>query len=364
MRLIEYVNFKPQYRTIKNDINHAISTVIKSQRYILGKELEAFEIEYAGYLGCKYAIGVASGTDALLLSLMALKVGKNDEVIMPVNTFIASAHAPLVLGAKPVFVDCDPKTYQIDIDQLEKNITKKTKVIIPVHLYGSPCDIKKIIKIAKKYNIYVIEDTCQAHGAELNNNKLGTFADIGVYSFYPAKNLGCFGDGGCIVTNNTVLYKKLKQLRNYGETEKYYYSIVGINSRLDEIQAAILRVKLKYIDAWNNQRRALAEIYEKTLNCKVLQNIPGSKPIYHIFPVYIQKRDECRNYLLENNIQTGIHYPVPLHLQKSLKNLGYKKGDFPVAEKVAKGLLSLPLYPGLTKKELLYVSKTLNSFIS
>lgn len=362
MHIVEFVNFKKQYKSVKKEINQAIAAVLNRQRFILGEELEGFEKEFSDYLGCKYAIGVGSGTDALLLSLLALGVGKNDEVIMPTNTFIASAHAPVMLGAKPVFVDCDPLTYQIDIEQLEKNITKKTKVIIPVHLYGSPCDIKKIISIAKKYKISVIEDACQAHGAEIDNRKVGTFADLGVFSFYPAKNLGCLGDGGCVVTNNHDLYIKIKKLRNYGETEKYFYSIVGINSRLDEIQAAVLRVKLKHIDIWNNQRREIADLYKRLLLFKSQKHLKNSKPVYHIFPITVTSRDKCRKYLLSKKIQTGIHYPVPLHMQESLRDLGYNKGDFPVSETVASELISLPLYPGITKEEVTYVSKHLNSF--
>lgn len=360
---IPFVNLKAQYKNIKPEIDKAIKRVVTTQAFILGKELEAFEKEFAKYLGVKHAVGVNSGTDGLILSLLALGIGKGDEVITPANSFVATTTAIVQVGAKPVLVDCDPNTYQIDVAQVEKKITKKTKAILPVHLYGAPCEIDKLQEIAKKNNLLLIEDACQAHGATLNTKKLGTFGDIGVFSFYPSKNLGAYGDGGAIVTDSKDLYEKLIKMRNYGQTKKYYHDSFGLNSRLDEIQASVLRVKLKYLDKWNKERNRIAASYKKSIkNYKTQLIIKNGKSAYHLFVIESEKRDKLQKYLSENGIQTLIHYPTPIHLQEVNSSLGYKNGDFPNSEKIASRILSIPIYAELGTIEQDYVTQILNKF--
>lgn len=359
---IPFLDLKAQYKSIKPEIDEAVKRVIDSQYFVLGSELEAFEKEFAKYLGVKYVIGVNSGTDGLILALLSLDIGKGDEVIAPANSFIATTNAIVQIGAKPILVDCNPYTYQIDIKRVEEAITKITKAILPVHLYGAPSEIDKLKKVAKRYKLFLIEDACQAHGATLNNKKLGTFSDLGVFSFYPGKNLGAYGDGGAITTNNKNLHEKLLKLRNYGQTKKYYHDSFGINSRLDEIQAAILRVKLKYLDKWNKKRNIVANYYNKSLKSyKTQKIIENGKSCYHLFVIESDNRDKLKKYLLDNGIHTLIHYPVPIHLQRTYKRLGYKQGDFPNAEKLSKTLLSLPLYPEITNNQIMYVSKFINA---
>lgn len=360
---VPFLDLKTQYKNIKSEIDAAIKKVVDSQHFILGSELEAFENEFAKYLGVKYVVGVNSGTDGIILALLSLGIGKGDEVITPANSFIATTAAIVQTGAKPVLVDCDPDTYQIDVEQVEKAITKKTKAILPVHLHGAPAEIDKLQEIAKRNKLFLIEDACQAHGATFNNKKLGAFGDLGVFSFYPGKNLGAYGDGGAIVTSNKNLYKKLLKLRNYGQAKKYYHDSFGINSRLDEIQAAVLRVKLKYLDRWNKERNEVAENYNKSLiDYKTQKIIKGGKSNYYLFVIECGNRNKLQRHLLDNGIHTLIHYPMPIHLQKAYLNLGYKKGDFPKAEKLSKVILSIPIYPEITKEEILYITKTMDIF--
>lgn len=362
---ISFLDLKSQYKNIKIEVDGAVKRVIDSQYFVLGQELESFEKEFAKYLGIKYVVGVNSGTDGLILALLSLDIGKGDEVITPANSFISTTNAIAQVGAKPILVDCNPDTYQINVKQAEEAITKKTKAILPVHLYGAPSEIDKLKKVAKRYKLFLIEDACQAHGAILNNKKLGTFSDLGVFSFYPGKNLGAYGDGGAIVTGSKKLYKKLLKLRNYGQTMKYYHDSFGINSRLDEIQAAILRVKLKYLDKWNNDRNKIVDNYNRFLkNYKKQKIIKNGKSCYHLFVVESDNRNKLQRYLLDNGIQTLIHYPVPINLQKTYKSLGYKKGDFTNAEKLSKKLLSLPLYPELSRNQIMNVSRCINTFFS
>lgn len=362
---IKFLDFDRQYKTVSQEIEKAISRVLKRQIFILGPELEAFESEFAKYLGVKYVVGLNSGTDALEFCLRALEIGPGDEVITPANSYIATSLAISYVGAKPVLVDCDPNTYQVDVSQIEKKITKKTKAILPVHLYGAPCEIDKITKLAKKHNLFVIEDVAQAVGTTLHGKKMGSFGDINAFSFYPGKNLGAYGDAGAVATNSKKLFEKARFLRNYGQTKKYHHVTFGRNSRLDEIQAAVLRVKLKYIDEWNKTRRDIANMYYETLSkVKTQSLLPKGESNYHLFVIETKKRDQLQKFLEKNNIGTLIHYPIPIHLQKTYSHLQYEKGNFPVAEKVAKSILSLPIYPGLSKKEITHISHKIASFFS
>lgn len=362
---IKFLDFERQYGTLAKEVQEAIARVFKRQWFVLGPEVEAFEEEFAKYLGVKYIVGLNSGTDALEFCLRALEIGPGDEVITPANSYIATSLAISYVGAKPVLVDCDPHTYQVDVAQIEKKITKKTKAILPVHLYGAPCEIDKIMKIAKKHKIFVVEDVAQAVGTTLNGKKMGSFGDINAFSFYPGKNLGAYGDAGAVATNSKKLYEKAKFWRNYGQTKKYHHVTFGRNSRLDEIQAAILRVKLKYIDEWNVLRREVANNYHEALSTiKTQKLLPSGESNYHLFVIETKKRDQLQKFLEKNNIGTLIHYPIPIHLQKTYKHLGYKKGHFPVAEKIAKSILSLPMYPGLSKKEIKHIGQQINSFFS
>lgn len=360
---IEFVNLKRQYVSIKRDIDQAVNRVLKSQYFILGDELKAFEKEFASFLGIKHVVGVDNGSDGLVLALQALEVGPDDEVITPVNSFISTTFAITELGATPVFVDIDPTTHQIDVDGARKKITKKTKVILPVHLYGSPCQIDELIKIARKHDIHVVEDACQAHGAKFAGKRLGTFGIMGVFSFYPGKNLGAYGYGGAICTNSQKIADKLRLLRNFGQRVRYYHDIVGKNSKLDDLQAAVLRVKLKHLDSWNKKRGDRAKIYKTGLaDLSMPQIVEKGESNYHLFVVEVNRRNELQKYLVSRGIMAQIHYPVPIHLQKCYKYLGYKRGDFPMAERAASRILSLPIYAELTKKELEYVVYQVNQF--
>lgn len=363
---IPFLDLQRQYKKIRPEINQAIQRVFRRQFFILGEELAQFEKEFAAYLGIRYTVGVASGTDGLMLALWALDIGKGDEIITHANGYVATAIAISRVGAAPILVDCDPDTYQIDTRQVEKRITKKTKAILAIHLYGAPFNVNTLQKIAKKNKLYLIEDACQAHGGMYKNKKLGTFGDLGVFSFYPSKNLGAYGDGGAVVVNKKDLYETLVKLRNYGQSKKYYNDRIGINSRLDEIHAAILRVKLKYIDLWNRKRNKIANMYKQELHesVKVQTIIEDGTSNYHLFVIETAKRDRLQKFLGENGIGTQIHYPVPIHLQKCYQNLGYKPGDFPMSERAARHILSLPMFPELTADEILYVTQVLKEFYS
>lgn len=365
MKNIPYLDLYRQYVVIEDEIDIAIKRVLNNQSFILGQELEAFESTLANYLDVKYVVGVGSGTDGLVLAFMALGIGKGDEVITPVNSFIATTLAITEVGATPIFTDVDPQTYQMSINDLSSKITKRTKAILPVHLYGAPSDITSIINIALKNDLHVVEDACQAHGATVNGKKVGTYGSMGVFSFYPGKNLGAYGDGGAICTNNEQIYNILRKLRNYGQTKKYFHDDIGKNSRLDEIQAAVLTVKLKHLSNWNRKRNAKANHYRKLLEDIKTQFVPRDDySVYHIFTVEHERRDELKMYLAGQGIQTQIHYPVPIHLQKCYRYLGHKKGDFPIAEGVAGRILSLPIYPELKNVEVEYIAKEINHFHS
>ncbi|HEY9188663.1 MAG TPA: DegT/DnrJ/EryC1/StrS family aminotransferase [Ignavibacteria bacterium] len=354
----------PQYEAYKDEIQKAINRVLTSGKYILGEELTNFEKEFAEYIECDYAIGVASGTDALILSLLALGIGKGDEVITTPFTAIPTISAIIDTGATPVFVDIDENTFLIDLNKLKKAITKKTKAIIPVHIFGNPVDIFKLKNIAE--NIPIIEDACQAHGSKLYNKKVGGLGDFGTFSFYPTKNLGAYGDGGIITTNNSEYAHKLKLLRMYGMTDYHHIIINGINSRLDEIQAAILRLKLKYLEQFNLQRNKIANEYISRLNNRffIHQKINNNCfSNYHVFVSrYLGNRNKLIEYLDKKNIQTNIYYLLPVYLQQANKFLNIKKGQYPVVEKICNEVIALPMYPELKENDLNTIINEINNF--
>lgn len=363
--MISFLDLKRQYLSIEDEIAQALQSVFDKSWFILGEQVEAFEEEFSIYMGTKYGIGVGSGTEAIHLALVACGVKSADEVITVPNTAVPTISAISFANATPVFVDIDPNTYTMDTSQLERNITERTKVILPVHLYGHPVDMDPILDIAKRYNLKVVEDACQAHGAEYKGEKVGSIGDIGCFSFYPSKNLGAYGDGGFVTTNDRKLADKIRLLRNYGQSEKYFHLIKGFNSRLDEIQAAILRVKLKRLVLWNDKRRELARCYCQLLEHSAVlvpREMDYANHVYHLFVIRSQKRDELQAFLRSHGIGTLIHYPIPVHLQKSYEDLGIGLGSFPTAEKCATEILSLPLYPELTVDEVTEVSKIICDF--
>ncbi|KPJ55939.1 transcriptional regulator [Parcubacteria bacterium DG_74_2] len=367
---MKFLDLNAQYKTIKIEIDIAIKRVLDKGIFIGGKEVEYFEKEIADFCNVKYAIGVNSGTDALFLSLKAIGIKSGDEIITTPFTFIATAEVIANLGAKPIFADINSKTFNIDPKNIEKKITKKTKAIVPVHIFGQIADMAKIMKIAKKYKLFVIEDAAQAIGAKYKNKKAGAIGNLGCFSFFPSKNLGAYGDGGMIVTNNKKLSNKIRLLKNHGSspTDKYKNLILGTNSRLDTIQAAILRVKLKHLSKWSKKRRKKANYYTRQL--KNIENIitpsiiKDNSHIFHQYTIRIKegKRDKLRSYLEKQGIPIMIYYSLPLHLQPAFKYLGYKKSDFPEAEKASKEVLSLPLYPELKRKDHDFIIKNIKDF--
>lgn len=363
---IPFIDLKKQYLAIKKDLQDPINRTLDSGLFIKGPDLECFENDFAKFNETKFSIGVGSGTDALHLCLMSLNIGKGDEVLLPVNTFVATAYSILYVGAKPIFIDVDPKTYNIDVSKAEGKITRKTKAIIPVHLYGQPANMDGLSKLAKKYKIFIVEDACQAHGATYKGKFVGSFGTVAAFSFYPSKNLGAYGDGGAITTNSAKLVNSIKSLREYGSTSKYSFNKIGINSRLDSLQAVILQTKLKHLKEWNRAKLKLASYYN--LRFKEIPEIitpitdKYSTPVYHLYVIRTPKRDALLKHLKSRGVETGIHYPIPLHLQKSLQFLGYKKGDFPVAEHLSNEILSLPMFPELTSDQQDYIVSCIKEF--
>lgn len=362
---MQFLDLKAQYKSIKKEINQAVLKALNEGDFILGSEVKKLEYDISRYCKTKYGIGVNSGTDALYLSLMAIGVGPDDEVIVPPFSFIATVDVVALLGAKPVFVDINPKTFNIDENKIEEKISKKTKAIIPVHIFGRPVEIDRIMEIAKKYNLFVIEDAAQAIGAKYKGRQIGSIGHLGCFSFFPSKNLGAYGDGGMIVTNDDLLAKKIQALRVHGSFKKYHHDLLGINSRLDNLQAAILRVKLKYLNSWVKKRQKVASIYTKGLK-KVTGIIApdnyGDKNIsthvYHQYTIRAKHRDKLQDYLKDNGIPTMVYYPLALHLQTVFKNLGYKDGNMPESEKATQEVLSLPIYPELdAKKQKIIIDK-------
>lgn len=364
--MIPLVDLKAQYKTIKKEILSKVQEVLESCAFIQGKYVEDFETQYADLLNAKYCIGCSSGTSALFLGLKALGIGAGDEVITTPFTFTATAEAICNTEAKPVFVDIDPDTYNIDVSKIEKVITKKTKAIVPVHLYGNPVNMLLLIQIAKNYNLKVVEDCAQAHLATYRNKAVGTFGDIGAFSFYPGKNLGAYGDAGAVITNDKSLADRMRKLADHGRVQKYYHEIVGYNFRLDAVQAAVLIVKLKHICGWTKKRQRNAELYNNFLKENRQIKIPKAqddgKHVYHLYVVQVSNRDKTINYLRKKGIMASIHYPLPLHLQKAFKFLGYKKGDLPVSEEVSKKVMSLPMYPELDERKIKFICDSLNGF--
>jgi len=360
--MIEYENLRKVNERFFDAFRKKLDEVLDSGWFILGKQVENFEKEFATYLGAKYCIGVASGLDALILALDAMEFEKGSEIIVPSNTYIATILAVVRCGLKPVLVEPDIRTYNIDPSKIEEKITPKTRAIIPVHLYGKSCDMEPIMEIAERYNLVVIEDCAQAHGAMYKNKKVGTFG-IGCFSFYPTKNLGALGDGGAIVTNDEKLAEKLRALRNYGSSKKHYSDYVGYNSRLDELQAAFLRVKLPFLDDIINHKRKLAKIYLENLSDDFIKPVqhPDYFDVYHIFPIRHPKRDELREYLLQHNIKTEIHYPYPPHKQKSMQNI--LQGNYPISEEIHSTILSLPISYFHTPDDILKVCEIMNKFL-
>jgi dTDP-4-amino-4,6-dideoxygalactose transaminase len=363
--VIKFLDLNLQYRQIKPEINRALNRALNRCDFVLGQDVASFEREFADYCAGKFAIGLNSGTDALFLSLLSLGITKGDEVIVPAFTYIATAFAVTYTGARPVFVDVDEQTFNIDVNKIERAITKKTKAIIPVHLFGQCADMQPILKIARKYNLKVIEDAAQAHGASYKsrNQKAGSIGDVGCFSFYPTKNMGGFGDGGMVVTNNNKIFQKLFKLRDYGRKSRYEHTSLGYNSRLDNLQAAILRVRLRHLDSNNRLRRHYAQIYdEKLMDIKGLicpSQASYAQHVYHAYTIRVKNRIRLLEEFKKNDIGFMIYYPIPLHLQKVYRGLGYQRGDFVVAEKLSQEVLSLPMYPGLKKSQIDLVAGTI-----
>ena len=352
---IPLMDMVAQYRSIKEEIDQAISEVLEKGHFILGPNVAAFEKEIAAFLGVKHGVGVASGTDALILAMRALDIGPGDEVIVPSYTFFATAEAVLLVGATPVLVDVEPATYTIDVTQIASRITDKTKAIIPVHLYGHPANMTAVMELAREHKLKVIEDNAQAFGAEHRGEKTGSIGDVACLSFFPSKNLGGCGDGGMVVTNDDSVAERIRMLRTHGWRKKYFPEVVGYNSRLDELQAAILRVKLRHLDGWNERRRELADVYRARLEgtrLKTPVESDGNRHVYHLFILEVEDRDSFQEQLKAQGIPTAIYYPQPLHLNEPLNHLGYKLGDFPVSEKASERTISIPFYPEISEEQI------------
>jgi dTDP-4-amino-4,6-dideoxygalactose transaminase len=364
---VPFVDLKSQYQAIKNEIDQAMQAVINDTAFIDGPYLEAFEEAFAQFCGTEYAVGVSSGTSALGLALKASGIGRGDEVITVPNTFMATVEAIIDCGARPVFVDIDPATCTLDVTELGAAITPSTRAIIPVHLYGQPVDMDPVMALAEQHNLLVIEDACQAHGATYKGRATGSLGHAGCFSFYPGKNLGAYGDGGAVVTNDQALAAEIVMLRNHGTKQKYVHEVVGWNERLDALQAAILQVKLKYLPEWNELRRAHAAAYNARLS-----EVPGitcpheadyARHVYHVYGIHVQDRDAVMDTLKAHGAGCGIHYPIPVHLQQACGYLGHERGDFPHTEYSADHIVSLPMFPELSNEQIAYVVDTLSNAV-
>jgi dTDP-4-amino-4,6-dideoxygalactose transaminase len=363
--MIPFVDLKAQYRGIKDEIDAAVHQVLDSTQFVLGSEVAAFEKEFAAYCGSENGIAVNSGTSALHLALLTAGAGPGDEVITVPFTFVATVAAIVYTGAKPVFVDIDPRTYTMAVDGLEQAITPRTKAIIPVHLYGQIADMDPILEIARRHNLTVIEDACQAHGAEYQGRRAGGMGDLGCFSFYPGKNLGAYGEGGMVVTNSPDYTRTIKMLRDWGQERKYQHVLKGFNYRLEGIQGAILRVKLRHLEAWTEARRQNAGLYDKLLGSNGVQTpeaLPDRRHVYHVYAVRTSRRQALQDFLQEQGISTGIHYPIPVHLLPAYADLGYAAGSFPVSEEVAQEVLSLPMYPEMEAAAVSAVAEKIHEF--
>lgn len=364
--MIPLVDLRAQYHAIKHEIDPAITHVLETSQFVLGQEVAAFEEEFASYCTTPYAIGVNSGTSALHLALLAAGVGTGDEVITVPFTFVATAAAICYVGARPVFVDIDPHSFTMDVTKIAEAITPRTKAILPVHLYGQPADMDPIMEIAKRHGLTVIEDACQAHGAEYKGQRVGSIGHLGCFSFYPGKNLGAYGEGGVVVTKDPEYASTLRMLRDWGQDRKYHHVMKGFNFRLDGIQGAILRVKLQHLEAWTILRQHHASRYDRLLRQRDLEGpamMPYARHVYHIYAVRVRERDAVQRQLLSKGVQTGIHYPIPVHLQLAHADLGYEPGDFPHSERAADEVLSLPMYAELTDSQIDTVSDVIGEVI-
>jgi dTDP-4-amino-4,6-dideoxygalactose transaminase len=363
---VPFGDLKTHYQTYRTQLDTAIGRVLQSGHFILGPELERFEKDFETYLGTGYVAGCASGTEAIYLALAACDVGPGDEVLVVAHTAVPTINAISMMGATPIFVDIDPATCLMDVNDLAKRITKRTKAIVPVHLYGQTVDMETVMKLAKEHGLKVIEDCAQSTGARYKGTMAGTIADFGAFSFYPSKNLGAFGDGGAVSTSSRENFDRLVMLRNYGQSKRYFHDVIGINSRLDEIQAAILSAQIPYVPEWNERRQEIAKRYTQALKDVVQTPVeaPDNSHVYHLYVIQTEKRDELQAYLLDQGIQALIHYPNPAHLQKAYAYLGWQPGSLPVTEKVARQILSLPMYQGLTDEQVDAVIKAVREFYS
>ena len=362
---IQFVDLKKQYQPLKEEILEGFSDVLDSMYLFLGKNVQAFEKEFSEFCEVKHGIGVSDGTSALHIILRALEIGPGDEVITPVNTFIATAEAIAMVGAKPVLVDIDPQTYLMDLDQVEAKITPKTKVILPVHLYGQLVDMRELRDLANSHGIKVVEDACQAHGAAFDGKQAAAYGDAAAYSFYFSKNLGAYGEAGFITTNDDEIARRVRMIRDHGSEQKYCHDLIGMNSRLDELQAVVLRAKLKHLADWNEARRSHAQIYTELFDPSMVTTpieVKGAKHIYHLYVIRAPQRDDLQNYLKENGIFTGIHYPIPIHQQKAFSYLGYQTGDFPETEKAVTEILSIPMFAELSDEDIERIVDTVHEF--
>lgn len=353
---VPFLDLKSQHAPIRLELNDAIQEVIDESAFAGGPFVAQFEADFAAYCACSHAVGVGSGTEALWLCLLALGVGPGDEVITVPNTFMATAEAITYCGARPVFAEVDERTYTMDPIALEKAVTARTKAIIPVHLFGQPADMDPILEVARKHGLFVIEDACQAHGAEYKGRKVGTVADAACFSFYPGKNLGAFGEAGAVVTCNAELEEKVRVLRDHGQVRKYYHSMVGWNCRMDGIQAAVLRVKLRHLERWTELRQSHAAQYARGFNGTDELVAPAQaawvRHVYHIYAIRVKNRDRVMRLLAEQGVGSGVHYPIPVHLQEAYRGLGYRRGSFPIAERCATEFVSLPMFPELTPAQI------------
>jgi dTDP-4-amino-4,6-dideoxygalactose transaminase len=362
---IPLVNLKKQYAPLKDEILSGIEHVFEGMQLFLGENVQAIEMEFAQFCGVEYGVGVSDGTSALHIILRAMGIGPGDEVITVSHTFIATAEAILLAGATPIFVDIDPVTYLMDVSQVEAKITSRTKAILPVHLYGQTVDMDPLQDIASRYHLRVVEDAAQAHGAEYKGRRAGSLGDAAAFSFYYSKNLGAYGEGGFITTSNTDLFHRIRMIRDHGSERRYYHDLIGMNARLDEIQAVVLRAKLPHLAEWNQLRRAHASLYNKLLEDTTAVTPvekTGNSHIYHLYVIRVPKRDQLQTFLKEKGIFTGIHYPVPNHLQPAISPLGYKMGDFPVTEQIVGEILSLPMFAEMTEEEIWEVAAAIKKF--
>jgi dTDP-4-amino-4,6-dideoxygalactose transaminase len=366
---IPLVDLVRQYKSIKNEVDKTISRVLETGHFVMGDNVREFEREFSSYIGAKFGVSVGSGTDALYLALHALGIKEGDEVITVSFTFVSSVDCIVRNKAKPVFVDIDPETFTMDTMKIEKKITSKTKAIIPVHLYGHPCNMKPILEVANKHGLYVVEDVAQAHGAEYEGKKVGSLGHVSCFSFYPSKNLGAYGDGGMVLTNDEKLAEKITMLREYGQKVKYQHEFIGFNSRLDELQAAVLRVKLKHLDKWNNWRRERATKYHQILsemNIPEIIALPAEKQyakhVFHLYVIRSKRREELRKFLSVKGVSTGIHYPIPVHKQPAYRSLTAIDLKLPFTERFSNEVLSLPMFPELAENEIRFICKTIKNF--